>query len=80
MIKIKKLYPDVELPKYGTPLSSGFDLVAHNIKKLYSITGTVHEEFKTLDSIKLKPNERALIGCGFSIEFGPPGEPKEDNS
>lgn len=70
MIKLKKLYLDVEIPVYATPGSVGFDLVVHNFKELYDsqrqgIFISEHESEKIL----LTPHSRLLIGCGFAIQL-----------
>lgn len=66
-MKIKKLFDDVVIPQYATEGSAGFDLVAHNFKKLYDqyTPGAILGE--GVKSINLTPHSRILIGCGFAV-------------
>ncbi len=66
-IKFKKLYDNVEIPKYATDGSAGFDLIAHNFKSIY-VTGnnpiSINEDATI---VKMYPNARLLVGLGFSV-------------
>lgn len=74
MIKFK-LEEGVELPKYGSALASGFDVVAHSIIKAYKgdaeITGEklekMKEGFLERGYIKLRPFERVLFHTGLTV-------------
>lgn len=77
-IQFLPLHNNVEVPQYATAGSSGFDLVAHNFKQLYSSSDQIHGVHgavrtvgdgisPTATSIILLPHSRALIGCGFKL-------------
>lgn len=68
-VKIKKLFPDVEIPKYATIGSAGFDIVAHNFKMSYSADEPMNKVSIDLSShgLTLTPGSRVLIGCGFAL-------------
>jgi dUTP pyrophosphatase len=70
-IKVKKRYDDIEIPKYATEGSSGFDLAAYSID--FSSSGTVEHDLGKKDFI-LMPGHRVLVGCGFSVELPEEGE------
>jgi|32_taG_2_1085360.scaffolds.fasta_scaffold74240_2 dUTP pyrophosphatase len=76
-IEIKKLIDKVEIPRYATAGSAGFDLRAMRIMSLYRGTIKVDLTEKMNRSIEkgvvtLRPNERALFGTGlaFSVPNG----------
>lgn len=54
-VKFKKLYPDTQLPKQAHPGDAGMDLFAY----------TTNSHFG--DVAYLKPGERTLVKCGFSM-------------
>ena len=56
-IQFKKLYPDVKLPTQAYPGDAGFDVYACSYDERTNFT------------IKLQPNERVLVGCGFSMSL-----------
>lgn len=71
-VKLKKLYPNVEIPQYATEGDVGFDLVAHNFKDMYvsMINGEYHPtSMQNKSQVQLPPHARILVGCGFSIEL-----------
>lgn len=70
-IEIKTL-EGVEIPKYGTELSAGFDLVAHSFKKLFKGKKEIDLTKELQDSIRkgyitLRPFERVLVGTGLFV-------------
>jgi len=67
-VKIKKLNKNAVVPKYATKYSAGVDLIVSNFKSyiLYRSNGPVG----LVDGgsfIDLMPNDRLLVGCGFSL-------------
>ena len=77
IIKIRKIIPDVEVPRFATSGSAGFDLKAMRIMALYQGTKKIDLTEKMNRSIErgivtLRPGERALFGTGlaFSIPKG----------
>jgi len=81
-LRVEKLYPDAPLPsKPKTSTDSGFDVVAHNVKRIYAHFGGNGEkllegdnmESKFIESgiFELQSGERALIGTGLKMTVGP---------
>lgn len=76
MSKVKVKVQDaegLELPKYATEGSAGFDLIARNLKIVYDgikeinmdkLAYTVHKGY-----FVLRPFERALVGTGLFLEL-----------
>jgi dUTP pyrophosphatase len=69
-VQFKKLYPDVEIPEYATPGSSGFDLKVHHIKKVLNPHGADMEDIfpddRSYESAEILPHQRVLAGCGWA--------------
>ena len=77
IIKIRKVIPNVEIPRFATSGSAGFDLRAMRIMALYQGDRKINLAEKMNRSIEqglvtLRPGERALFGTGlaFSIPKG----------
>lgn len=68
-----KLAEGAKIPRYATDGASGFDLVAHNFKKLYKgkkeidltkeLQASIQEGF-----VMMRPFERLLVGTGIFME------------
>jgi len=82
VLKVEKLYPNSVLPyKPKTNTDSGFDLIAHNVTKIYSHNGSNSERLLEGDALKarfpengvveLQQGERALVGTGLRMTIGP---------
>lgn len=73
-LKIVELYDDVDLPTKQNPTDSGFDLYAHNFKKLYRdeevLEGDKLPLLKDNKSIQLLTGDRILIGTGIKATIG----------
>lgn len=75
MIKLLKIDKNVEDPKYQTSKSSGFDVRANSILKVYKgnveVVGEkftkIVDGFKEVGYIKLRPFERILFGTGLQL-------------
>lgn len=76
-VLFKKLYDDVEVPQYAHPGDSGFDIVVHNFKSLYTAQEVNPEGFQNSfavddkEEIILSPHSRVLIGTGYCIAIKP---------
>jgi len=81
-LRVEKLYPNSVLPyKPKTNTDSGFDVVAHNVKKIYGHFSSNGEIIYDDEKLKLKfvedgvfelqQGERALIGTGLKMTVGP---------
>jgi dUTP pyrophosphatase len=66
-IQIKKLSKDVISPEYATDGSAGFDLAVNNFKQYWMGRTNSQIELESSLSIVLNPNDRLLIGCGYSV-------------
>ena len=80
-LKVEKLYDDAPLPsKPTTNTDAGFDVVAHNVKRIYAHFGSNGEklleeqdmEYKFISNgvFELQSGERALIGTGLKMTIG----------
>jgi len=80
-LRVEKLYPNAPLPyKPQSQTDSGFDVCAHNVKKIYAHLGSNGERLYEGDNLKLKfiddgvfelqYAERALIGTGLKMTVG----------
>ena len=74
IITVKKVIDNIELPRYATSGSAGFDLKAMRVIALYTGTKKIdltEKMNKTISEGKLtlRPNERALLGTGLSFEI-----------
>ena len=70
-LRVKKLYPDAQLPVRANPDDAGLDVCIHHFDKLYSGSG-VFDQAGNMDYLTLEPNERVLVSTGLSIAI-PPG-------
>ena len=81
-LRVEKIYPDAPLPtKPTTNTDSGFDVVAHNVTRIYAHYGSngekllegdaMEDRFTTSGIFRLQPNERCLIGTGLKMTVGP---------
>lgn len=73
-VKIKKLYPDVQIPKYAHEGDAGFDLIAHNFKEVWGTQDHVGEPSylkctEDITMIRLLPHYRVLIGMSYALEI-----------
>lgn len=69
-LKVKKLYPDAQLPSRANPTDSGADIFVHHFEKSYTMMGEdslcmQHKDFT------LCPFDRVLIGTGISVAVDP---------
>lgn len=73
------LQEGVEMPQYGSQGAAAFDVVAHDILKVYrgseEITGdkfdAIRKSFLERGSVKMRPFERFLISTGIEIAYMP---------
>jgi len=81
-LKVEKIYDNAPLPtKPTTETDAGYDIVAHNVKRIYAHFGSNSErilededmEYKFVEPgvIELQQGERALIGTGLKMTVGP---------
>jgi len=81
-LKVEKLYDNAQLPtKPKTETDSGFDVIAHNVSRIYIHFGSNGEnilENEFMESrfiepgvFELQSGERALIGTGLKMTVGP---------
>ena len=77
-LKIKKNFPDAQIPSRANPTDSGLDLYAYKFKKYYSSNLSALEDDGINTSsdesgtyIDLGANERVLIDTGISATVGP---------
>lgn len=71
-VKFKKLFPEVEIPKYANNGDVGFDLIAHSFGDMYStmVNGQANPtNMKRATSITLAPHNRVLVNVGYAIEL-----------
>lgn len=77
---IEQIDVDAELPKRATIGSSGYDLYANNIKRIYTHGGGNGEQMLSGDQLKRRIDgnelrlsylERVLIGTGITATVGP---------
>lgn len=71
-IEFKKLSQHVQLPKYATEGSAGFDLIADNFKTYYKadVNEVWHDSDNPINNFKsviIYAGDRLLVGCGFSV-------------
>ena len=80
-LKVEKLYPNAPLPVKPTiETDAGFDVFAHNVKRVYANYGSNTEKELTEDDmfdkfpvdkvLQLGAGERALIGTGLKMTVG----------
>jgi len=80
-LKVERVYPDAPLPiKPTTNTDAGYDVVAHNVSRIYAHFGSngekllegVNLESKFIESgiFELQSGERALIGTGLKMTIG----------
>ena len=65
-LKVKKLYPDAQLPVRAKPDDAGLDVCIHHFDKLYSGSG-VFDQAGNMESLILEPNERVLVSIGLAV-------------
>jgi len=81
-LRVEKVYEDAPLPtKPTTETDAGYDVVAHNVSRIYAHFGTNGEKLlegeamepKFVDPgvFKLESGERCLIGTGLKMTVGP---------
>ena len=81
-LRVEKIYKDAPLPtKPTTDTDSGFDVVAHNVSRIYAHYGSNGEKLLEGDAMEdkftdegvfeLQPSERCLIGTGLKMTVGP---------
>ena len=81
-LRVERIYENAPLPtKPKTDTDSGFDVVAHNVSRIYAHFGGNGErvlenenlELKFTDTgvFELQSGERALIGTGLKMTVGP---------
>lgn len=71
-IRFKKMFDNVELPKYATAGSAGFDIIVNNFRSLHTSpdgqTKTGEVKFNlNVDEVRLYPGQRLLIGAGYAV-------------
>jgi dUTP pyrophosphatase len=72
-IQVMKIFGDVELPRYATAGSAGFDLKAHNFKKVSRAYNPPSSDTDLIaipegtEVIELRPGCRILIGTGLKV-------------
>lgn len=64
--KIKRLHPDAVMPTLGTPLASGYDLHALDVRPYFDFKSPVNDGF-TMRTVK--PGERVFVNTGIAIDF-----------
>jgi len=80
-LRVEKVYPDAPLPtKPTTDSDSGFDVVAHNVTRIYAHYGNNGEKllegaameakFISDGVFELQSGERCLIGTGLKMTVG----------
>jgi dUTP pyrophosphatase len=77
ILKVKKLFPDAQLPVRANPTASGLDVFAHHFEKVYTKYGC--RDLKESDSslgfdgtqYVLEPNDRIFIASGLSVSIDP---------
>ena len=69
-LKIKKLFPDAQIPTKSFPTDSGFDLYAYKIEKLFGSSEHDPHVYSN-GTFSLAPGYRALVNTGISATVGP---------
>jgi dUTP pyrophosphatase len=81
-LRVEKLYKDAPLPTKPTcDTDAGYDVVAHNVSRIYVHYGSNSEtllegeamenKFINAGTFELQTGERALIGTGLKMTVGP---------
>ena len=68
-LRVKKLFPDANLPVRANPTDSGLDVFVYKFEKAYYITELTFVD--SMYSYRLRPSERVLIHTGISVAIDP---------
>ena len=68
-IKIKKLFPDAQLPVRSFETDSGLDLFVYKFEKVYTLDGVSNVD-SDCEQLSMSPQTRMLINTGISATVG----------